>query len=151
MGTPTTIGSAFGDLFFDFVDVSDAPGINLFSQEFTPGFQLTFSLFLTGNANPGPVPDRFAFSILDGSGFELPTAGFNDIGADVFLYIDSDGTYATYSSDPFLPPFGGGDPVLLSPPRVDMTVINDVPEPGQGLLLAAGLGLLAMIHKVRRR
>jgi hypothetical protein len=73
-GSPTLMGGASGDISSS-VTLSDSSFLNFFSQQFTPGSTLTFTLSLTGSVKAGSTPDHFAFSILDQTLKAIPTKG----------------------------------------------------------------------------
>jgi hypothetical protein len=129
----STTGLASGSLGTS-VTLSDSSVsfFNEFFQGFTVGNTVAFDVNISTNAN-GPTPDSFAFSILDGELFAIPTNGGP---ADALLTIDLTGanpTVSTYSS------IGG---------ETGGVTVSVVPEPGSALLL--GLGTMAL-GLVRRR
>lgn len=117
-GSPALTGGASGDIGSS-VSLTDSTFLNFFSQQFTPGNALTFSLSLTGNVEAGSTPDHFAFSILDQTLKPIPTKG--GLFFDVFLAIDLDSTnpaLQTFASDPQRLPLAGGNAIATGDPQV---------------------------------
>ncbi len=117
-GTPTLKGGASGDISSS-VTLSDSSFLNVFSQQFTPGTTMTFTLALTGSVEAGSTPDHFAFSILDQTLKAIPTKG--GLFFDVFLAIDLDSTnpaLQTFASDPQRLPVAGGNAIATGEPQV---------------------------------
>ncbi|MBZ5489495.1 MAG: NF038129 family PEP-CTERM protein [Acidobacteriia bacterium] len=124
-GSPTLMGGASGDINSS-VTLSDSSFLNFFSQQFTPGSTLTFTLSLTGSVEAGSTPDHFAFSILDQAFKAMPTKG--GLFFDVFLAIDLDSpnpTLQTFASDPQRLPVAGGTAVATGQPQV--VAIDGIP------------------------
>ena len=71
-GLPILIGSAYGNLSSALV-MTDGSGVAYAAEAFNPGPTLTFQLYLTTNVDSGPLPDLFAFSILDHTFTPIPT------------------------------------------------------------------------------
>src|SRR5262249_39931481 len=88
--TPVPLGSATGALDGT-VTLTDSEFINQFTQQFTAGDTLTFTLQLDMNADAGGVPDVFTIWILDSSGTPVATKGFDEMGVDVVLAYMADG------------------------------------------------------------
>lgn len=155
-GAPAFIGGAAGALTTG-VTLGTSSFLNDFQQSFLPQGTLAFDLSLTTDpANPPRDPaDGFSFAILDNTGTEIPTLGFFDIGSDVLLSMDLDGSGAphilTYATDDSVPPAGGTTPITMDAPVVTIPT-NTVPEPGTwaflGGIVAPGLLLL---HRRARR
>jgi hypothetical protein len=157
-GGPTLVGGASGSLSQG-VTLSTSSFLNDFQQGFLPQSLLEFDLCLTtGPANPARDPaDGFSFSILDSTGTEIPTLGFFDIGSDVLLSIDLDGsgtpTILTYDTDDSQPPAGGTTPIVMGAPLVVATgagCFSNVPEPGS-LALLGGILVPGAAFLIRRR
>src|SRR5207247_2002888 len=72
LGSPVVFGGASGSLGTA-VTIIDNSFLSLFTEQFAPGLQLSFSLGLTTNDDVSGTPDRLTFSILDNSGIPLPT------------------------------------------------------------------------------
>jgi hypothetical protein len=147
LGGPLVFGGASGSLETE-VSIVDNSFLSLFSEQFAPGLQLSFSLGLTLNDDAGGTPDRFTFFILDNSGVALPTlapAGDYFFGAD----IHSTGPiFDAWGSDPSRAPTVG-DPLSISAPTV--TVANSVPEPSTIYLLVVALALAVVLrHRLSR-
>ncbi len=130
----TTTGGVSGDPSTSIVLV-DSSFFNEYTIGFTPGSTLAFSVDLTGNVDPGGVPDEFSFGILDSSGFEIPALG----PGDSLLLADIS------SASPVLQGYGsdvtrnaaGGAPIDLSAPAI--TPAASTPEPATLWLLAGAL------------
>ena len=140
VGAPTLTGGATGDLTSS-VHLVDNTFYTEFRQTFTPGSTLSFAITLTTNVDPGGVPDQFSFAIFDAGGIEVPTLG----PADQFLSIDIDSATPValgYGSDTSRSLSAGGPASVPSP-----VVLSGVPEPGSALLLASGIGLLALARR----
>src|SRR5262249_4000384 len=134
-GIPTLLGDASGDLNGT-VMLIDSSFLNYFAQSFTPGAFLKFRLSLTNNIDLVGAPDQFSFSILDNTGFEIPTLGgpFFDVLAAIDISSDSP-TVQTFAGDSTRTPAAGGGPILIPAPVVT------VPEPSSFwvvLLIAIG-------------
>jgi hypothetical protein len=138
-GVPMLIGGASGNLAA-VVSLTDSSFFNSFTQGFTPGLTLRFSVQLTTNVDPGPKPDQFSFAIRDRTGAEIPTLG----PGGAFLIVDLDSmnpTVQTFPSNPNQAPAGGGPPIVIPAPEV--VISGAVPEPSTLALLGIGtLGLL---------
>lgn len=135
-GSPTLVGGATGSLA-SAVTLTDSAFLNAFTQGLVPGSVLSFDLLLTTNAAEGGSPDRFSLALLDRTGSELPTLGVGN----VFLAVDITSTgplVQTSGSDPTRPPVGGGAPIQISAPQVEV-----IPEPETGALLVGCLLPLA--------
>ncbi len=144
-GSPGLTGGATGSLTSGVTLVDSAP-LTDFNQTFTPGDILTFRVVLTTAAN-APAPDNFSFSILDSSGFALPTT--DPSSADTLLSTDITGPSPfinTYASDPGRAFPGGEAGFLIGPPVV---TLQGVPEPASATMLV--LGLSAATAWARRR
>lgn len=138
-GTPSLMGGAFGSLSTS-VTLTDATPINFFSQTFTPGDRLSFSLFMTTNLDGGPLPDQFIFYILDNTGNPIPTTAGEYFDALIAFTIDSDNpSPQVYQGDTGRSPVAGGDPIGIGPAELS----SPVPEPGTlGMVGAAAVLLL---------
>ena len=117
-GSPALTGGASGDIGSS-VTLTDSSFLNFFSQQFTPGSMLTFTLSLTGQVEAGSTPDHFAFSILDQTLKPIPTKG--GLFFDVFLAIDLDSAspvLLTFASDPQRLPVAGGNAIATGEAQV---------------------------------
>jgi hypothetical protein len=142
IGSPSTQGGASGNLSSTVV-IHDSTFLNEFYQQFIPGNTLSFTLDLTTQVE-SPTPDQFSFAILDNTLTELPTQGF----FDVFATIDIDSPsppVQTFTSDPNVPPAGGGRGITIAAPTVQA-----VPEPTTLVLLVMGMGGLLWIVQLRK-
>jgi hypothetical protein len=129
-GAPSLLGGASGDIATT-ITLVDQIFFNAFTQPFTPGSLLSFTLSLTTNGTGLPAPDRFALGIIDSSGFSLPTTGL----AEEFLGIDLSVplSISTFGSDTTRTGFD------IAAPSVQ-AIASPVPEPSSILLLVTGLG-----------
>lgn len=121
LGNVATLGATSGDLASG-VTLSDSSSLNLFSEAFSPGQTLRFTLSLTSSADDGPVPDGFAFYILDSVGNPLPTLS---PAADFFIRIDLGPLGAppeTFGGDPSRSPTTG-NPIAISAPTVTVDTL----------------------------
>lgn len=118
-----TFGGASGDIG-SVVNLVDSSAFNELFQQFNPGATLGFDVLLSTNVD-APVPDAFAFAILDGNLFNLPTNGFAD--TLVFVNLNSNG-------------LGVGDvQAFRTIGNIALQVtVQPVPEPGTLVLLIAG-------------
>jgi hypothetical protein len=151
VGSPTLTGAASGNLSAG-VTLTDTGFLNEFTQGFTPGSRLSFTLDLTTNVD-GLTPDEFSLAILDNTGAELPTLSFGSLGIDVFTLIDIDSAHPavqTYASDATRSPAGGGSGIALAEPTAT-PVSSNVPLPGTLALMVTGLGVLGGWRKRRVR
>jgi hypothetical protein len=143
-GTATTLGGVFGALGSS-ISMTDSSFFNQFIQGLTPGASLSFQLALTTNVDGGGVPDEFSLSILDSSGFEIPTLGPGN--ALVIIDLGSDiPTISTYRTNTSQNPNAGGPPIDIAAPQV-----TPVPEPSTLPLLAIGVLVLAIMTRLRKR
>jgi len=144
LGGPIVFGGASGSIETG-VSMTDTSFISVFSEQFAPGLQLSFSLDLTDNDDAGGTPDRFSFFVLDSSGVPIPTlapAGDYFLGAD----LTSNGpVFDVYGSDPSRPLSVGG------PVSIDAPIITSSPEPATGLLLGVGLMVAGLVRSNLRR
>lgn len=141
-GSPATSGSVSGDLTSG-ITLIDSQFFNEFTQTFTPGAALDFTVDLTTNVDAGGVPDEFTFAILDNTGAEIPTLGL----FDTLLLADID------SNSPMLFPSGSdtsrgtaatGEAIALDTP----IVTSPVPEPSALWVPACGLALFAFRRRL---
>jgi hypothetical protein len=145
VGSPSLIGGASGDVTSG-VSLTDSSFSNLFTQQFTPGNELSFVLSLTTNVDAGPQPDEFSFAILDNSGFEIPS--LSPTGALLVTDINSSSpVIQTFATDSTTAPFGGGNPIAMDAPSVQ-PVQTVVPEPGSLVLTATLISLLAAAYRL---
>ena len=149
LGGPVVFGGATGSLETG-VSITDSSFINLFSEQFAPGLQLSFNLDLTLNDDAGGTPDRLTFYILDSSGVALPTLAPS---GDYFFGVDIHSAgpiFDAYGSDPSRTPTVGGA-VSISAPSI--TQISAVPEPSTVWLLACTPLMIAALTlcSLRRR
>ncbi len=126
MGSPTTIGSVTGDLGSS-ITLTDNEFLNEFTQPFTPGDFLRFTVTLTANPESIDVPDQFSFAILDST-----YAGGPMLVADI------------NSSNPALLGYSS-DALSLSAPT-----ISAVPEPSS-LWLLVGACCLIVVSQARSK
>lgn len=122
------------------VTMNDATFSDSFAAFFTPGSSLSFTFTDTFASLDTPTPDELTFALIE-NGAPLTTTDPTANGNLVTLTLDSaTGTTALYTdtntADSVGTP-GVGSPV-------------STPEPRAGLLLAAGLGLVAMAARRRR-
>jgi hypothetical protein len=114
LGAPLLLGGASGGLA-TVVTITDGAFLNLFSEAFEPGNTLRFTLSMTTNDNEGETPDRFALSIVDGSGTPIATLA---PAGDFLLGIDLSsrgGAPEVHRGDASRPPFAGGSIALRKP------------------------------------
>ena len=144
LGSALVFGGASGSLETA-VTITDSSVLSLFSEQFAPGLQLSFSLDLTSNDDAGGTPDGFTFFVLDSSGVSIPTlAPFGDyfIGAA----LGSTGpTFDAYGSDPSRA-LSAGNPVSIPAPAI--TSASSVPEPLTIYLLGSALAVI-LVPKYR--
>jgi hypothetical protein len=98
LGFLSATGGAAGDLFSDFVSITDNSFFNQFFQEFNPGAFLKFDVTLTTLVDPGPQPDQFSVAILDCSQTEIPTT--SPANALLSADITSPLTIRTFAGNP---------------------------------------------------
>ncbi|HEX5229016.1 MAG TPA: NF038129 family PEP-CTERM protein [Bryobacteraceae bacterium] len=137
-GSAVTNGSVSGDLTSS-VTLTDSDFFNEFTQTFTPGSTLVFTIDLTTNVDAGGVPDEFTFAILDSTDAEIPTLG----PFDTVLLADIDSSSPAlfgYASDPSRGTAATGDTLAFDAP----VVTSPVPEPSVLWMSASGLAILAL-------
>lgn len=145
LGSPLLFGGVSGSLAAR-ITITDSSFLSLFSEQFAPGLQLTFSLGLTSDDDVSGTPDRLTFSILDSSGIPLPTlAPFGDY----FLGVDLVSTglvFDVYASNPSRAPTVG-NPISISEPTINP--VSSVPEPSTiNLLGGALLGMVVLRRRI---
>jgi hypothetical protein len=143
-GGVTTLGGASGDISTG-VSIVDSGFINDFTQVFTAGSYLRFTLSFTTFLD-GEVPDLFTFAILAASGFPIPTTEPGDPGFDTFISINLDSrdpAVLVYSSDTTR------DPTLDVSIRTVTEDQTAVPEPSSLAIL--GAATIALARRRRRR
>ncbi len=138
LGSPVVFGGASGSLETG-VTIADTSFLNLFSEQVSPGLDLSFVLGLTANDDSDGIPDRLTFFLVDGNGVPVPTlAPF----ADYFLGVDlgsAGPVFDVYGSDPSRSLSVGG-PVLISAPSIAVS-----PEPDAALLLGIALSVVLFL------
>ncbi len=141
-GSPATSGSVSGDLTSS-VTLIDSQFFNEFTQTFTPGAALDFTVDLTTNVDAGGVPDEFTFAILDNTGAEIPTLGL----FDTLLLADIDSSSPTlfaFGSDTSRGTAATGEAIALDAP----IVTSPVPEPSALWVPACGLAMFAFRRRL---
>ena len=128
LDTGNTSAGATGNLLAG-ATLTDSEFTNTFASFFTAGNTLSFDLNLTGNVDSGGTPDFFSFLILNSLGDVIPTADPSGFGNMIAVNIDS--------ANPSIQSYS--DLVTVSP-----VVTVATPEPGAGMLLGAGLLVLAL-------
>jgi hypothetical protein len=117
LGTPTVFGGTNGDLGTS-VTLANSASFEFFSQGFSPGTKLTFTLTITAGTSHHDFPDRVTIFIFDGSGAPIATLA---PAGDYFLGVDltrEDPVVQTYGSDPSRPPFTGKS-IPINAPKFD--------------------------------
>jgi hypothetical protein len=139
----TTFGGVTGDATSS-IGLSTSDGFEAIIQAFTPGSQLSFQVDVSTNINTGVAPDDFAFSLLDSTGFPIPTQ--DGSGADTFLTVllnSSSPSVLTYASDPTTGTAAGDVLISLSAPAIGTpTAPASTPEPSSLVLLACTVAAL---------
>jgi hypothetical protein len=116
LGDPVMSGGASGDLGTE-IKISDSSPFSLFTQQFAPGNQLSFTVHFNSKEGMNGTPDKFAVVILDSAGVPIPTLspfGSYFFGVDMF---SSAPKIAVYGSDPSRP-LTSGAPVTIQVPTV---------------------------------
>jgi hypothetical protein len=116
LGSVTVFGGASGSLESG-LTITDASPLNLFSEGFSPGQVLRFTVTLTTNDDGGGTPDRITFYVLDASGTPVPTLA---PAADYLLGIDlgsAPSAPAAFGTDPSRSP-SNGNPIAISAPTL---------------------------------
>jgi hypothetical protein len=134
--------------------LTDTTFFNALVEGFTPGSTLSFLVDLTTNVDSGGTPDTFAFSLLDSSGFSIPT--LDSSGADSLLTVTLDSAkpaILAYGSDVSrLTNGGSGVALSLAAPTIGSPGGPSVPEPGTLLLVTIGFaGLILAQRKPLKR
>lgn len=147
-GLPFLMDGASGDLSSSVV-LTDSGFANVFIQGFTPGTTLQFRITLTTNLESG-APDTFLWSILDNTGFPLPTTSVSPLYPLLVIDIDSSSpTIATFGSDASILPNAGGFSNFPAPAVTEVRDTSTVPEPSTGALVS--IALVGLGWAVRRR
>jgi hypothetical protein len=132
-GSPSLFGGATGSLASG-VTLLDSSFFSAFTEQFTPGSLLSFSLQVSTNVDAGGTPDEFSFFILDNTLTELPTLGIFDLFA--VLDIDSaNPVLQAFDSDSSRSPAAGGSGITMAAPQLTAAT----PEPSSFILLGIGL------------
>lgn len=127
LGSPILVGGASGSLQSGAVTLTETTFFNAFTQEFTPGAILNFTVNTTNQFLVG-TPDGFSFAILNGLGREVLTNDPSNLNRLLALDI--------------------GSSVIVSGPYQ----ISAVPEPTTMLMLGIGLaGLAARVRQHRHK
>jgi hypothetical protein len=116
LGSVTVFGGASGSLESG-LTITDTSPLNLFSEGFSPGQVLRFTVTLTTNDDGGGTPDRITFYVLDASGTPVPTLA---PAADYLLGIDlgsAPSAPAAFGTDPSRSP-SNGNPIAISAPTL---------------------------------
>jgi len=121
---PTVFGGAGGSLESG-VSLTDVSPLSLFSERFSPGSTLRFTVSVTIADDDGGVPDRLTFYILDSTGVPIPTLS---PGADYLFGV------ALGSAPPLPDTFGtdtsrsptSGSPIAISAPTVTSDLLPPV-------------------------
>ena len=145
----TASGGASGNAASSIV-LADTAFFNALDQGFTPGSSLSFQVDLTTNVDSGGTPDLFSFSLLDNSGFSLPT--LDPTGADSLLTVNLDSAspaILTYGSDAARSSSGGVS-LSLSAPAIGTPGTHAVPEPDSLLWICAGLAGLVFVPRRKK-
>jgi hypothetical protein len=111
-GNAVLFGGASGSLKKG-VTLRDTSTLTLFSETFSPGNTLQFTVSLTMAADQGGVPDGFSFYILDSFGVPIPTLS---PGADFLFSVDlslSSPSAETFGADPSRSP-SSGNPIAIT-------------------------------------
>ena len=120
-GGGTASNGASGSLSLG-VTMKDTAFLNEYTENFTPGNLLSFSIDTTNVLDPGGTPDLFVFAILDNMGNDLPTAGPGSEFLDVTLGGGATPVVTPFASVPGSVPF-------LDAPIVQLQNPGSVPEP----------------------
>lgn len=145
-----TSGGASGSAASSIV-LTDTTFFSALDQGFTPGSSLSFQVDLTTNVDSGGTPDLFSFSLLDNSGFSLPT--LDPTGADTLLTVNVDSSnpaILTYGSDAARST-SGGVTVSLAAPVLGTPGSQTVPEPDSLLWIGGGLAGLVFVPRRKTR
>jgi len=116
LGNIALFGGASGSLETG-VTMTDISPVNFFSESFSPGQSLRFTVSLT-TADDFGLPDGVSFFILDSSGLPVPTLS---PAADFLFAIDMGSNVAppqTYGTDPSRSP-STGSPITIETPTVN--------------------------------
>jgi hypothetical protein len=135
-GSPVSAGGASSSS--GVITLTDSSFFNEFSQPFTPGTFLRFSVSLTTAVDSGGTPDQFSFAILDKDGTEIPTLGLGD----AFFSVNIN------SANPA--PLAFGTDLTRTAIDVASPTIAVVPEPGSYAGVALFLLLGSTLREVRK-
>lgn len=130
LGDATLFGSVSGALESG-VNITDVSPLNFFSESFSPGQFLRFTLTLTTGDDDGGTPDRITLYILDASGNPIPTLSPS---ADFLLGSDLGSTFplpTAFGTDATRSP-SAGNPILIDAPIV--TPVDKVPPTTSAIL-----------------
>jgi hypothetical protein len=133
LGNVALFGGASGSLESGLA-ITDSSPVNFFSESFSPGQSLRFSVTLTTADDAEGVPDGLSFFILDSSGLPIPALS---PAGDFLFAIDMGSNVAppqTYGTDPSRSPTSG-NPISIKAPTVStdttppVTVATSSPSP----------------------
>ena len=108
-GSPQAVGGVSGSLETSVVMVNSQL-VNLFSEGFTAGDTLTFSVTLTTNVETGGIPDGLIFYILDNTGTPIPSQQGPPLNELLAIYLASaNPSVQTFATNASQAPAGGGE------------------------------------------
>lgn len=142
LGNPMLFGGVTGSMESG-ISMTDSSFIDIFSEQFLAGQQLSFTLGFTSNDDAGGTPDAFTFFVLDSSGVPIPTLA---PAGNYFLTValgSSGPVFSVFGSNPSRPLSVGG-PVNISAPTVSLYA---APEPALGYLVPVALGLFFAVRR----
>jgi hypothetical protein len=119
-GNATLFGGTSGSIESG-ITLTDTSPLNVFSESFSPGSVLRFTLSVTTADDDGGIPDRLCFYILDSSGVPIPTLS---PGADFLFGVDLGSTVPSpeaFGTDPSRSPTSGS-PIVINPPKVRLDI-----------------------------
>ena len=124
LGAATLFGGANGSLESGIV-MTDGSPLSLFSEAFSPGQFLRFTVLLTTSDDDGGIPDRLVFYILDSSGNPIPSLS---PAADFLVGIDlrsAGAAVESFGTDRTRSP-SNGNPIAINAPTVTSDTIPPV-------------------------
>lgn len=136
-GGGTATGGASGSLASG-VTITDSAFFNEYTENFTPGNELSFTIDTTNLLDSGGTPDLLTIGILDSGSNNLPTTGPVDEFLDLTLGGGAAPQITAYGS-------AAGSAFSLAAPDVEPQNVSSTPEPSPYYALLTLLTALGIV------